>query len=272
MKLIGKYQKLPEVIQRLSKYEEVLLEQGSSLEEAIGLILEEDDYYYDVTPCDAITFASLGVDGIHFAFLTDFGEITNLAEAYIVMIQPMATEAEIVKLVARNISEFLGLIIMIKDANLLADLVWLEAREWESVLNELKTEDWTPANEEIYLELSTFLDLPQIKKPFHYVHQTVFNARQEQITIQTADKIGIVKGNTPCTIEIETLTAQSELTLNRLKTLFQTASTAEKLKYIREAQLFRLLIDQPKITEYFCNALEEEGYLDEALRLREACF
>src|SRR4051812_6794650 len=47
------------------------------------------DSRYLNTPLDLISFARPGVDGIHYGFLTDFGQVKNLETAYIVRVSPM---------------------------------------------------------------------------------------------------------------------------------------------------------------------------------------
>ncbi len=74
---------------------------------------------YSICPIDAIPFASTGNNGIHFAFLTDFGRNKNLNEAPIICIAPSYDPP--VNIVAQNIFEFLCLITTIENATLLAD-------------------------------------------------------------------------------------------------------------------------------------------------------
>lgn len=81
-----------------------------------------DFYYnsrYSICPIDAIPFASTGNNGIHFAFLTDFGRSKNLNEAPIICVAPSYDPP--VNIVAQNIFEFLSLITTIENATLLAD-------------------------------------------------------------------------------------------------------------------------------------------------------
>lgn len=73
----------------------------------------DDDRYY-CTPDDAIVFGRTGVDGDHFAFLTFNGSISDLEEAPIIFIQPMASGNQ-VTLVARNLKDFLAVFINLKE-------------------------------------------------------------------------------------------------------------------------------------------------------------
>ncbi|MDG0791433.1 hypothetical protein OMP38_11560 [Cohnella ginsengisoli] len=81
----------------------------SSLEDCMGMMVRrEEGMKYDCTPDDAKVFAFTGVDGDHFAFSTANGTISDLEYAPILFIQPMCFENS-VKLIARNIRDFLSL-------------------------------------------------------------------------------------------------------------------------------------------------------------------
>ena len=81
------------------------------------------DYYedsrYSICPVDAIPFGSTGNNGIHFAFLTDFGTNTNLDLAPIICISPSYDPP--INLVAKNIFDFFSIITTIENSTLLAD-------------------------------------------------------------------------------------------------------------------------------------------------------
>lgn len=76
MNNFGEFKQMPPTLQKLQKLQSDLEKEGYSLD-ALGLMLDTEDHSYYVTPCDVITFASTGVDGIHFGLLTDFGSVTN---------------------------------------------------------------------------------------------------------------------------------------------------------------------------------------------------
>ena len=87
-----------------------------NLEDALGKKLSldmisfrpiHDDYQYAITPFDVIPFADTGGNGIHFGFLTEFGQVANLQEAQIVCVSP--TNDPPIRLMARNIKEFFSL-------------------------------------------------------------------------------------------------------------------------------------------------------------------
>ncbi|WP_423408240.1 hypothetical protein AABM38_21745 [Heyndrickxia sp. MSNUG] len=55
----------------------------------LGYYFSLDDIRYLNTPLDLLSFARPGGDGIHYGFLTDFGLVKALEEAYIVRVSPM---------------------------------------------------------------------------------------------------------------------------------------------------------------------------------------
>ncbi len=67
------------------------------------------DSRYLNTPLDVISFATPGSDGIHYGFLTDFGQVEDLEKAYIVRVSPMDFD-EPVKIIARNIDDFMRIL------------------------------------------------------------------------------------------------------------------------------------------------------------------
>jgi len=112
-KFFGNYQK-PELLNRL----EFLEDEGLRLEFDLHYFIDYDRHY-SVTPIDVIPFAGTGSNGIHFGFLTDFGFIQNLNEAPIVVVCPSCDPT--VRLVAKNLTDFVGITMTIGDATYLTD-------------------------------------------------------------------------------------------------------------------------------------------------------
>jgi len=79
----------------------------------------QNEYRSNMCPIDVIPFASASYNGLHFAFLTDFGKNKNLSEAPIICIAPSYDPP--VNLVTRNLYEFICLIITTETRILLAD-------------------------------------------------------------------------------------------------------------------------------------------------------
>ena len=90
---------MPPTIEKLHKLDKEIEKKGYSLGD-LSLFLEFDFSPYESTPYDVITFASTGCDGIHFGFLTDFGTVSDLENAFVVCISPMDFDSHI-KIVTR---------------------------------------------------------------------------------------------------------------------------------------------------------------------------
>ena len=102
----GTYE-VPKEINQLIQLENDLQKEGLSLAR-IGLIpVNQFESLICNYPPDVIFFAETGGGGIHFGLLTDFTSVSNLKQTPIVCITP--TNYPPIRLVARNIQEFLNL-------------------------------------------------------------------------------------------------------------------------------------------------------------------
>jgi len=82
----GKYP-VPTLLQQVISFQQQLSEQGLlPYGDLLGyyFAVETVESRYLNTPLDVIPFARPGVDGIHIGFLTDFGQVPDLLDAYIV--------------------------------------------------------------------------------------------------------------------------------------------------------------------------------------------
>ncbi|MBS4176938.1 hypothetical protein [Lederbergia citrea] len=100
----GKYEG-PPILKKLIELQNVL---GDPEQFYLGFnfYLSLENFRYFNTPSDVVVFGNIGVDGIHYGFLTDFGSVNNLEVAPIVCVNPMDFERPI-HIVAKNLSEFL---------------------------------------------------------------------------------------------------------------------------------------------------------------------
>ncbi len=131
----GEYDK-PELLTKLEKHQS----KGKSWEH-LGFYIDFD-HHYSITPLDVIPFAGTGGDGIHFGFLTDFGNEWDLEDAPIVIVSP--TNDPPLKLVANNLKDFLRIVMLIGDAEFL-DEDYSSEEEIKTRLAEwyaLSEEDW----------------------------------------------------------------------------------------------------------------------------------
>ncbi|WP_169083774.1 hypothetical protein [Paenibacillus sp. PL91] len=217
----GKYE-LPPTIQRLYELEEEL---GSEMDLEIGLRMQKYDMRYPCTPPDFIPFASPGVDGIHYCFVTDFGTITDLENAYIAVVSPMDFGSE-TWLIASNIKDFLR--ILCTDKSILYNSI---AAFDVSKAGQTGGEELTPALQ----RLKEIFNLAIIPDLAEYI-ESLRKQREQLIRIQTLDSIGIVPlaGRT-------NQTAAQPLSINwndeqEMRAMLKAASPETKLAFIRDAQ------------------------------------
>lgn len=89
---------------------------STNLLSSLGLIKTNEGGYY-CTPKNAVTFASLGVDGIHFCIIPDENDLT-LESSPVYVVSPMDFGNH-VNIIARNFYDFISLVIETKDATAL---------------------------------------------------------------------------------------------------------------------------------------------------------
>ena len=179
----GRYN-VPETIRRLYELEQEL---GREKDMELGLIMQKHDMRYHCTPPDFIPFASPGVDGIHYCFVTDFGTVESLEEAWIAIVSPMDFGNEI-WIVARNIDEFLQ--VLYTDRNVLYnrfdtpdEYVRHSAEQGQNV---------TSSEQNLaLLKLRETFGLSAIGDMAEYIRQ-LRKQRKAAICLQTLDSIGVM--------------------------------------------------------------------------------
>ena len=122
MDFLGKYKEFPQTLNVLTTLDQDLQKEGYDLFDQLSLFLLDEDFSYDVTPYDVIPFANIGADGIHYGFLTEFGRTKRLEDAFIVCVSPM-NFGDHVKIIARNLTEFIDVILTLKDASIIENLL-----------------------------------------------------------------------------------------------------------------------------------------------------
>ncbi|WP_430183044.1 hypothetical protein [Peribacillus simplex] len=236
------------------------------------LFLQVDFPHYEVTPYDVIPFANIGCDGIHYGFLTDFGRVSDLENAFIVCISPMDFDAHI-KIVAQNIREFVSLVCTMRDATTISNINLIkEEEQYISLLKELKKEE----NEEYEEQTNYIAEMIRstvgceiIEDIYHYVEKEVMTAREQQTILSTLDGIGIVTiDSTNSKHYIYKLEKDREINLEDVKSFFYSATTESKLAFIRDAQFTYLISDEIELKELIINEMIKLGLNDEARRLK----
>ncbi|MDQ0862303.1 hypothetical protein [Bacillus sp. V2I10] len=173
---LGKYLKMSSTFEQLRKLEEILKKEGDSLGEDLNLFLHSERFAYDVTPYDVITFASTGMDGLHFGLLTDFGTVLDIENAFVVCVSPM-DYGEHIKIVARNIMEFVGLICTMKSAVAISNFIFFqEEARYVDYLKELKqqeNDEYTEKANYIIANLMSTIKCELIDDVYDYVERKV---------------------------------------------------------------------------------------------------
>jgi hypothetical protein len=188
----GKYS-IPEELDRIIGLQDQLQKDGwLDYGDLLGYYFSYDglDTRYLNTPLDVISFARPGSDGIHYGFLTDFGHVQDLAEAYIVRVSPMDFD-DPVKIVARNIHDFLRIMCYWPDALEIVDITTCE----RDFINWLKECPLITTNQKKVSDvLCETFQLKPIESLFEYL-QEVKQERDNQIVLPTEDGIGVVSTN-----------------------------------------------------------------------------
>ncbi|WP_142244678.1 hypothetical protein [Peribacillus simplex] len=272
MSYLGKYMKMPPTFEKLQKLEKVIEKEGYSLAD-LSLYLQVNFPHYEITPCDVIPFANIGCDGIHYGFLSDFGMVSDLENAFIVCISPMDDFDEHIKIVARNIREFVNLVCKMKDATTISNINLIkEEEQYISLLKELKKEEIEEYEEQanyiVEKIISTF-GCEIIEDVYQYVEKDVMTAREQQTMLPTLDGIGIVSFDSiNSNHNIYKLEKIMEIDLDDVKSFFNSANTESKLAFISGAQFTYLISDEIELKELVINELIKLGLNDEAGRLK----
>lgn len=221
------------------------------------------DVHYSVTPLDVIPFARTGSNGIHFGFLTDFNNVTNLDNAYIVSVATSYDPP--VNIVAENIDEFLSMVITAESSVLLAD-IYKSDKDFENKKQERYSDDLYKQDRENTIELlqNEFKSI-KLEQLVERVNQ-IRKKRDSSITIKTMDGIGIIcKENS--TIQEFNYSENP----NEVKLFLETANKQSRIKFYRNAT-FRYILSKnydDEIRNIIIDFLNKDGFLREARILKE---
>jgi len=192
----GKYA-LPPTLQQLLQISNEL-EDSQVFYSGLGFYVTVEPFRYFNTPCDVIVFGNTGMDGIHYGFLTDYGQVESLEEATIVCVSPMDFDSP-VRIAAANIRDFLS--IDPADSALFFNNFRSEShyvdtkRGWEE---EAANSPYQQSAEKLQEQAKVRslvrerLSLTTISQPYAYI-QDVIQQRKERITIPTQDGLGVIE-------------------------------------------------------------------------------
>jgi hypothetical protein len=231
---------IPEEVFMLIRLEEELVREGKSLD-TIGLIPIVQEFAYPITPIDVIPFANTGGNGIHFGFLTDFGQITNLNKAPIVCVSP--TNDPPIRLVAPTIREFLNMASSVPHVELIETCwPWNDKDMTESILEDYRSDDYQKKRNKLLTRLrETFHTVPV--NVAECVHRTL-QERNSKIILPTYDGLGVVPLGAiqiARRYDFDPKRSQDEEELTKMRSYLSHANSVEKLGFIRDASYWYIL-------------------------------
>lgn len=268
----GKYA-IPRMLDDIINLQEELNKEGLlQFGEIGGLYFSyyEIDTRYLNTPLDVIAFAGSGSDGIHFGFLTDFGQVRDLEDAYIVRVSPMDFD-DPVQIVARNIHDFLRLVCFTPSAVHCVDITTSEAFINENPdLSDSQLFEWNDIL--VRLKLRQKFSLKPINCLFAFM-QEVKMQRESKIFLHTKDGIGVISND----CEIKGIGVNQDLfDLNcdyidqeEVEAFFARAPFEGKLVFLRDAQSQGLIFDDEELIKFLKEQLKLMSLEDEVRRLEE---
>jgi hypothetical protein len=246
---------------------------------AVGLYFSDAGVRYFNTPSDVVVFASNGMDGIHYGFLTDYGTISNLEEAPIVCVSPMDHDQP-TKLVAANLREFVRM--HLTDEALFynsfpSEEAYEQAkRSWaEESMNspyqptEEQRQKREQERQQVLAELMERIPLPAIDHPYRHIEQ-LRAERQKRISLPTQDGLGVTMPVEPGQEYVMfPVDKQNRLNIAALKTYLAEAPPAYKLALFRDIQLHHVLPQERELQAVILAELRTMGLTDEADRMDE---
>lgn len=128
---------------------------------SIGLITNSDSEKYFCTPKGAAVIGEEGVDGIHYCFVRNYGEI-------VFAVNPMGTNGTCVYPIAYNFTDFLSLILACKNVCIIEQIYGIDKKEFLHLI-----EQQTLSDEEtkVLNAIKREFDIEPMKNPFEYVKE-----------------------------------------------------------------------------------------------------
>jgi len=267
----GKYA-IPPTLQQLLQISNEL-EDLEVFYSGLGFYVTIEPFRYFNTPCDVIVFGNTGMDGIHYGFLTDYGQVDSLEEATIVCVSPMDFDAP-VRIAAANIRDFLS--IDRADSALFynhfsSEVHYLDTkRRWEEEEANSpyqKSEEKLQQQAAVRSLVKERISLTDILQPYVYI-QDVTQQRQERITIPTQDRLGVTE---PLIVSLDTpimhVHKDENLDLDELAHYLQASPRPVQLALIRDIQMNFVLEEWPDLQKLVVSRLHALGQSDEARRI-----
>ena len=267
-----KIQRIPSSSTRVDDTRSGFTKGGILFIRSIIPILLDEDFSYDVTPYDVIPFANIGADGIHYGFLTDFGRVKRLEDAFIVCVSPM-NFGDHVKIIARNLGEFIDVILTLKDASIIENLLnYSKKKDYDTFLKwaaKEAEEDPEHFQKSTYVcnRIQQELNRKPIDNLFEYVEVIVPEQRKKMAPFATFDTLGVVSPDGNPIQETFAMNRDSTIILKDLKNFFKRNDEETKLATIRNLQFFYLIQDDDKLKECVKAEMLKMGLTDEVNRM-----
>ena len=259
--------KMPKLYNQLKTLDKKLQKEGYSIDDQFGLRLTEDFPHYLVTPLDVIPFGDIGVDGIHYGFLTDFGRVPDLEEAFIVLIAPMDFGDQH-KIVARNFREFLNLAWTTGNAIDVANFKLVKTEDdYARMLSDFEEshkemdDDYKRETSHVLKRIREDFQVQPIENIYKYIEIEVKEAREKQIVLSTLDGLGVV-GVEGAHSKFE-ISEDEVVDVEQLKAYLATSSRESKLAFIRDVQFTNHHLDDMEMIQVIRNELEKQGLIYE---------
>lgn len=117
---------------------------------------------YFCTPKDAVIFASLGVDGIHYCTIPSLGDL-------VFVVNPMPPDDRYVVPVAENLSCFMNLIAALQGTQLIDQLVGWDKAAFVTALSKHFSESNDERTAELE-EMKNIFECVPMDAPYEYIH------------------------------------------------------------------------------------------------------
>ncbi|MCT2537697.1 hypothetical protein NC661_11305 [Aquibacillus koreensis] len=266
----GSYE-IPDEILQLHQLDADLQKEGLSLAN-IGFKPSATFAPYSISPPDLIPFAETGGDGIHFSFLTDFGQVKDLRHAPIVCVTP--TNDPPIRLMARNIKEFFNLASSVPYVELL-EPCWACTSE-EQIQHEcdLFMKDspfhWAKGREKVLQRFKETFNTKQIE--VHAYLSAIIRERETEIAIPTFDTLGVTGAKSDSYLRFKfdfDRTSKVEEELPKMHEFLEQATKEEKLAFIRDANMRYVVAPgyDELILDLLVDVLQSIGLKEEASRM-----
>lgn len=287
----GSYE-VPATLRRLFELERELQQEDTSLEKALAFMLLEEDMRYINTPLDVIPFANTGMDGIHYGFLTDFGQVSNLEHAWIVTVSPMNFDAPVWP-IASNLHEFLRAVYT--DPSALFNLfengedyreyaLTQDSREFDEEEQEIRQRLAERFGITLIADMGTYLDEKRAQRSLEadlstedqvgvvseaQAAKNEVYARQQSLSSDTDSTSSAVKKNSISKIPTLDRDFDWDERHEELESFWERASSDEKRVFLRNAQLHSIF-QHPTCLETFMNRLQRDNYPEYAANLKSS--